>query len=211
MRSQFDRELSELNSQLILMGALCETIIARSGKALVDGDMELARSVAEYQNEIEQKEDEIESMCLKLLLRQQPVASDLRTISAAMKMITDMKRIGVQSGDIAEIILTAHIIASDETLHIAAMARAVIKMVTDSVDAFVRKDIEAARQVIADDDIVDRLFDKVKEVLTQRFQKGGEMEYALDLLMIAKYFERIGDHAVNIAQWVLYSLTGQKE
>lgn len=211
MRSQFDRELSELNSQLILMGALCETIIARSGKALVDGDMELARSVAEYQNEIEQKEDEIESMCLKLLLRQQPVASDLRTTSAAMKMITDMKRIGVQSGDIAEIILTAHIIASDETLHIAAMARAVIKMVTDSVDAFVRKDIEAAHQVIADDDIVDRLFDKVKEVLTQRFQKGGEMEYALDLLMIAKYFERIGDHAVNIAQWVLYSLTGQKE
>ncbi len=211
MRSKFDEQLAELNEELIRMGALCENVIAMSAKALLDGDMELANKAAEYDSEIDQKERDIETLCMKLILQQQPVARDLRTISAALKMITDMERIGDQSADIAEIVTTAHITASDETLHIGEMARAVIKMVTESIDAFVKRDVVLAHSVIAYDDVVDGLFDAVKRALTERFQAGGEMEYALDLLMIAKYFERIGDHATNIAEWVLYSVTGNKE
>ncbi len=211
MRSKFDEQLAELNEELIRMGALCENVIAMSAKALLDGDMELANKAAEYDSEIDQKERDIETLCMKLILQQQPVARDLRTISAALKMITDMERIGDQSADIAEIVTMAHITASDETLHIGEMARAVIKMVTESIDAFVKRDVALAHSVIAYDDVVDGLFDAVKRALTERFQAGGEMEYALDLLMIAKYFERIGDHATNIAEWVLYSVTGNKE
>ena len=211
MRSKFDEQLAELNEELIRMGALCENVIAMSAKALLDGDMELANKAAEYDSEIDQKERDIETLCMKLILQQQPVACDLRTISAALKMITDMERIGDQSADIAEIVTMAHITASDETLHIGEMARAVIKMVTESIDAFVKRDVVLAHSVIAYDDVVDGLFDAVKRALTERFQAGGEMEYALDLLMIAKYFERIGDHATNIAEWVLYSVTGNKE
>ena len=211
MRSKFDEQLAELNEELIRMGALCENVIAMSAKALLDGDMELANKAAEYDSEIDQKERDIETLCMKLILQQQPVARDLRTISAALKMITDMERIGDQSADIAEIVTMAHITASDETLHIGEMGRAVIKMVTESIDAFVKRDVVLAHSVIAYDDVVDGLFDAVKRALTERFQAGGEMEYALDLLMIAKYFERIGDHATNIAEWVLYSVTGNKE
>ena len=211
MRSKFDEQLAELNEELIRMGALCENVIAMSAKALLDGDMELANKAAEYDSEIDQKERDIVTLCMKLILQQQPVARDLRTISAALKMITDMERIGDQSADIAEIVTMAHITASDETLHIGEMARAVIKMVTESIDAFVKRDVVLAHSVIAYDDVVDGLFDAVKRALTERFQAGGEMEYALDLLMIAKYFERIGDHATNIAEWVLYSVTGNKE
>lgn len=211
MRSKFDEQLHELNNELIRMGALCENVIAMSAKALCDGDMALAAAVSEYDAEIDQKERDIESRCMKLLLQQQPVARDLRAVSSALKMITDMERIGDQSEDIAEIVMMAHITASDETLHIGEMSRAVIKMVTDSVDAFVKRDTELAKSVIDYDDVVDGLFDEVKKALAVRFQSGGQMEYALDLLMIAKYFERIGDHATNIAEWVLYSLTGSKE
>ena len=211
MRSRFDEQLAELNSELIRMGAMCENAIAMSAKALLDGDIALARTVAENDSEIDQKERDIENRCMKLLLQQQPVARDLRVISSALKMITDMERIGDQSADIAEIVTMAHITASDETLHIGDMARAVIKMVTDSVDAFVKRDVELARYTIAYDDVVDELFDEVKTALAQRFKDGGEMEYALDLLMIAKYFERIGDHATNIAEWVLFCVTGKKE
>ena len=211
MRSRFDMQLHELNSELIKMGALCESAIAMSAKALLDGDTELAARVLEFDSEIDQKERDIESRCMKLLLQQQPVARDLRTVSSALKMITDMERIGDQSADIAEIVTMANIKASDETLHIGEMARAVMKMVTDSVDAFVNRDTSLAHSVIGYDDVVDGLFDDVKKALTVRFQSGGQMEYALDLLMIAKYFERIGDHAVNIAEWVIYSVTGNKE
>ena len=203
MRSRFDMQLHELNSELIKMGALCESAIAMSAKALLDGDTELAARVLEFDSEIDQKERDIESRCMKLLLQQQPVARDLRTVSSALKMITDMERIGDQSADIAEIVTMANIKASDETLHIGEMARAVMKMVTDSVDAIVKRDTSLAHSVIGYDDVVDGLFDDVKKALTVRFQSGGQMEYALDLLMIAKYFERIGDHAVNIAEWVI--------
>ena len=211
MRSRFNMQLHELNNELIKMGALCESAIAMSAKALLDGDTELAARVLEFDSEIDQKERDIESRCMKLLLQQQPVARDLRTVSSALKMITDMERIGDQSADIAEIVTMANIKASDETLHIGEMARAVMKMVTDSVDAFVKRDTSLAHSVIGYDDVVDGLFDDVKKALTVRFQSGGQMEYALDLLMIAKYFERIGDHAVNIAEWVIYSVTGNKE
>lgn len=211
MRSRFDMQLHELNNELIKMGALCESAIAMSAKALLDGDTELAARVLEFDSEIDQKERDIESRCMKLLLQQQPVARDLRTVSSALKMITDMERIGDQSADIAEIVTMANIKASDDTLHIGEMARAVMKMVTDSVDAFVKRDTSLAHSVIGYDDVVDGLFDDVKKALTVRFQSGGQMKYALDLLMIAKYFERIGDHAVNIAEWVIYSVTGNKE
>lgn len=211
MRTKFDEQLSELNAELIKMGALCENAIAMSAKSLLDGDVKLASRAADFDAGIDQKERDIESRCMKLLLLQQPVAGDLRVISSALKMITDMERIGDQSADIAEIVTMAHITASDETLHIGEMARETIKMVTDSVDAFVRRDTILARSVIDYDDVVDGLFDKVKKALAERFKNGGEMEYALDLLMIAKYFERIGDHATNIAEWVLYSMTGKKE
>lgn len=211
MRSRFDEQLKELNTELITMGSMCENAISMSAQALMDGDVELANRAKLYDTEIDQKERDIETLCMKLLLQQQPVARDLRTISLALKMITDMERIGDQSADIAEIVATARIAASDETLHIAEMSRAVKKMVTESVDAFVGHDVKLARDTIDYDDVVDGLFDKVKDALAVRFRQGGEPEYALDLLMIAKYYERIGDHAANIAEWVLYSVTGRKE
>lgn len=212
MRSKFDEQLLQLNRELVSMGALCETAIGASAKALLEGDQGLARTVFETGTQIEQKERSIEGLCLKLLLQQQPVARDLRVISSALKMITDMERIGHQSADIAEIITMANISASDDMLNIHDMALATIKMVTDSVNAFVQKDPELAKAVVAYDDVVDGYFDQVKSTLIERFSKPEtDGEYALDLLMIAKYFERIGDHAVNVAQWVLFSITGRRE
>ena len=212
MRSGFDKQLTELNREMISMGSLCENAIAMSAKALLDGDTELARKVPELSAQIERKERDIESMCLKLLLQQQPVAKDLRVISSALKMVTDMERIGDQSADIAEIVTMANISAAAETLNIHDMALSTIKMVTESIDAFVQKDMSIARSVIAHDDVVDRGFDQVKRTLIEQLGKPEtDGEAALDLLMIAKYFERIGDHAVNIAQWVLFSMTGSRE
>ena len=209
MRSRFDEQLALLNRELIEMGALCEEVIALASKALTEQDTALARRVAPLDTEIDQKERTIESMCLKLLLQQQPVARDLRQISAALKMITDMERIGDQAEDIAEIVtfLDGHTAENNDLLR--EMAKAVIKMVTESVDAYVRRDTALAEKVIADDDTVDRYFDDIKHRLIgsiARDPDGGE--YALDVLMIAKYFERIGDHATNIAEWVIFSITG---
>jgi phosphate transport system protein len=209
MRSRFDEQLALLNKELIEMGALCEEVIALSSKALTAADKELAKKVAPLDAEIDQKERNIESMCLKLLLQQQPVASDLRQISAALKMITDMERIGDQAEDIAEIVcfLDGRSAENDDLMR--EMARTTIQMVTESVDAFVKHDIMLAEKVIADDDTVDAFFDQVKIKLIKKIGKEpSDGEYALDLLMIAKYFERIGDHAVNIAEWVIFSVTG---
>ena len=212
MRSKFDEQLSTLNRELITMGALCENAIAKSAKALAERDLALARSVPDLSVQIDEKERQIEGLCLKLLLQQQPVATDLRVISAALKMVTDMERIGDNSGDIAEIITVAELTAADETEDISAMARAVIKMVTDSLDAFVAQDVAAAQAVIAYDDLVDGYFSKVKKLLIQRVRSAEtDAEQALDLLMIVKYLERIGDHAVNIAKWVVFSITGDRE
>ncbi len=212
MRKTFDDQLAQLNREMIAMGALCENVIAMAAKSLMEGDLTLAKKVAATDAGIDQKEREIESLCLKLLLQQQPVARDLRIISSALKMITDMERIGDQSADIAEIVSLANITASDDTLHIGNMARAVIKMVTAAIDAFVARDVKAAVAVIEYDDVVDDLFNKVKHELISVFGDSPEKgEYALDLLMIAKYFERIGDHATNIAEWVVFSITGRHE
>ena len=209
MRSHFDEQLALLNRELIEMGALCEEVIALASKALTDMDKKLADKVAPLDSEIDQKERTIESMCLKLLLQQQPVARDLRQISAALKMITDMERIGDQAEDIAEIIgfLDGHSPENDGILR--DMAVAVIQMVTESVDAYVKHDTALAQKVIADDDTVDDYFEQVKHKLIGSIAEiPDDGEYALDILMIAKYFERIGDHATNIAEWVIFSITG---
>ena len=207
MRRQFDQQLALLNRELIEMGALCEEVIALASKALTEGDPDLAARVAPLDTEIDQKERTIESLGLRL--QQQPVARDLRQISAALKMITDMERIGDQAEDIAEIVtfLKGRTAEHDDIL--CQMARATISMVTESVDAFVKHDTIKAEAVLAADDTVDAYFRQVKQALISRIAADpADGEYALDLLMIAKYFERIGDHAVNIAQWVSFSVTG---
>ena len=209
MRSRFDEQLALLNKEMIEMGALCEEVIALASKALTEADPELAKKVAPLDAEIDQKERNIESLCLKLLLQQQPVARDLRAISSALKMISDMERIGDQASDIAEIM---RYIADDtvtDATHLTQMAKAASRMVTDSVDSFVRRDLALARQVQDDDDTVDALFDTVKQELVARIrQEPSRGSECLDLLMVAKYLERIGDHAVNVAEWVEYSITG---
>ena len=209
MRSRFDEQLTLLSRELIEMGALCEEVISMASRALMDGDATLARRVAPLDSEIDHKERSIESMCLKLLLQQQPVARDLRQISAALKMITDMERIGDQAEDISEIVqfLNGRTVENADLLQ--EMSRAVIKMVTESVDAYVKHDIMLAEKVVKDDDIVDSCFTPVKHKLIDAIAANpSDGEYALDLMMIAKYFERIGDHAVNIAEWVIFSVTG---
>ena len=209
MRSRFDEQLARLNTELIEMGAMCEEVIALAAKALMEGDTVLASGIPPRDVEIDRMERDIESMCLKLLLQQQPVARDLRQISAALKMITDMERIGDQAADIAEIITFMNGRSGEECGYIGEMARATIRMVTGSVDAYVKQDTELAASVISHDDVVDDYFTKVKSALIGLIAKDpSDGEYALDLLMIAKYFERIGDHAVNIAEWVVFSVTG---
>ena len=209
MRSRFDEQLALLNRELIEMGSLCEEVIALASRALTKGDRELAAKVAPLDEEIDQKERTIESLCLKLLLQQQPVARDLRQISAALKMITDMERIGDQADDISEIIIYLGGRTAEHDDLLRSMARATIKMVTESVDAYVKHDTILAEKVIADDDTVDDYFEQVKRALIGKIAANpDDGEYALDLLMIAKYFERIGDHAVNIAEWVIFSITG---
>ena len=208
MRNRFDTQLIELNNELIAMGALCENAIASSVKALLSEDVKLAASAIRIDQEIDRKEREIESMCLKLLLQQQPVASDLRLISAVLKMITDIERIGDQASDIAEIVTYLPKI-SGHNKHIEEMAQATIKMVTDSLDAFVRRDLTLAWSVIEYDDVVDNLFTECKKDLIAEIANNPEHgEWVLDILMIAKYLERIGDHATNIAEWVEFSITG---
>lgn len=209
MRKRFDEQLALLNQELTMMGAMCEEAIALVAKALTGNNRELAKKVFPLDEEIDQMERDIEALCLKLLLQQQPVAGDLRQISAALKMITDMERIGDQAEDIAEIIsfLDDHVIPEHNNIY--EMATAASKMVTDSIDAYVKKDIMLSEKVIVDDDFVDDCFKKIKANLIQLIAKNPtEGEFALDLLMIAKYFERIGDHATNIAEWVEFSITG---
>lgn len=211
MRIRFNEQLELLNVELIKMGALCEQAISAAAKALLEGDAALRQEVLATEHEINQKERQIESLCLKLLLQQQPVASDLRVISSALKMISDMERIGDQAADIAEITRDFNGESLIRRIPIGAMAQSTIHMVTDSIDSFVRKDLELARQVIDADDQVDGLFAQVRRELIDLIGQGDSGEGCVDLLMIAKYFERIGDHAVNIAQWVEYSLTGRRD
>ena len=210
MRSKFDQDLEKLNFELTEMGNLIESSIEATVTALKTQDVELAGRVIAGDKEVNDMERAIEDLCLKLILRQQPVARDLRLISSALKMITDMERIGDQSADISEItIRLADQTYLKELVHIPQMADATIKMVRDSIDAFVRRDIELAKKVIYYDDIVDDLFNVIKDELIGYIKAGtGSSEQAIDLMMIAKYFERIGDHAQNIAEWVYFAIAG---
>ena len=210
MRSRFDEQLALLNKELIEMGALCEEVISLVAKSLSEGDKKYAEKVAPLDHEIDQAERSIESICLKLLLQQQPVARDLRQISAALKMITDMERIGDQAEDIADIILSMGDYECEKINILQDMAAATMKMVTESAEAYVKSDIKLAEKVLKDDDIVDGCFDNMRNYLIESVEAGnGFGECAVDLLMIAKYFERIGDHATNIAEWVIFSITGE--
>ncbi|HIX77219.1 MAG TPA: phosphate signaling complex protein PhoU [Candidatus Fusicatenibacter merdavium] len=212
MRELFSQQLEKLHVELIEMGALCEQAISRAYQVLMEEDQKAAQELRKKDAAIDAKEREIESICLKILLQQQPVASDLRQVSAALKMITDMERIGDQASDIAEIVQTTHLKAPGANIKIKEMAQITQRMVSKSVDAYVKQDLIIARQVIQEDDLVDKLFDEVKQELVQSLQnKTSSEEQSLDYLMIAKYYERIGDHATNIAEWVEFSVTGQHE
>lgn len=208
MRNRFDRQLALLHEKLIAMGALCEDAIFASIRALAE-DPQAAERAAQIEREIDASEREIENLCMKLLLQQQPVARDLRAISSALKMISDMERIGDQASDIAEITRYLPHGLLENALPIHHMAKAAAKMVTDSVDSFVKGDLALAKQVQKDDDTVDALFTTVKKELIAQIRRNPDSGQAcLDLLMIAKYLERIGDHAVNVSEWVEYSITG---
>ena len=216
MRNRFDRQLLQLNNELIQMGSFIEKAIEMAITALVKQDVERAKEAILFDEEIDHQEREIESLCMKLLLQQQPVARDLRLISAALKMITDMERIGDHAADISEMTILMADSAYDKKQIdmelIKKMAKETTDMVIKSVDAFVNKDLELARQVIKQDDVVDDLFKHFKFELILKINENVENgEQATDMLLIAKYFERIGDHATNIAEWVIYSITGIHE
>ncbi|MDR3210183.1 MAG: phosphate signaling complex protein PhoU [Oscillospiraceae bacterium] len=210
MRRRFDEQLRELNTRLIEMGRVVEAAIRRATDAFLSSDAELARTVVAGDDEVNEIEREIERQCLRLLLNQQPVARDLRQISTALKMITDLERIGDQAADIAEL---AIFLARNDFLKrpekIREMAEAAIKMVTESIEAFVRRDAALAEAVIAYDDVVDDLFSVIRRDMIRLVREdAANGEHAFDLMQIAKYYERIGDHAVNIAEWVIFSVTG---
>ncbi len=213
MRNRFDEQLELLNVELIRMGALCEDAISYASRTLM-GEGDFSEDVYTTDREIDQKERDIENLCMRLLLQQQPVARDLRQVSSALKMISDMERIGDQASDIAEIcsFIKDHTEELDSRLHIRDMAEATMKMVTQSIDSYVKRDLNIVREVVQYDDVVDDLFGKVKAELIGLLGQGDSDEewggFCIDMLMIAKYFERIGDHATNIAEWVEYSITG---
>ena len=210
MRNRFDAQLLQLNRMLIHMGDLCGIAIENATKALQDGNIQMAYDVMTADAEIDQAERDIERLCLTLLLQQQPVARDLRQISSALKMITDMERIGDQASDIAEIVVSAQMSEATDFPKIVEMSVEVTHMVEDSIKAFVDKNLELAGNVEARDDVVDMMFDSVKNQLIDYIgeNQGQAAHKAIDLVMISKYLERIGDHATNIAEWVTFSITG---
>lgn len=209
MRNRFDEQLDNLQESMKEMGDKCLSSITDTIEALNSGNEKLATSVISRRRNIRNDEREIESICLRLLMQQQPVASDLRVISSSLKAVYDLERIGDVASDIAEIVLTEHISTAMDILNLNDMATAASSMVHDSIQALNNKDVELAQSVIDTDDIVDNAFNNAKQSLIDKFSKDSNVEYALNLLMIAKYFEKIGDHAVNIAQWAMYDATGK--
>ena len=212
MRAEYDRRLRELEEELFDMGRMCQQAVAFSGAVLIGDDETLREQVCSLEMEIDKKDRQIENICTGLLLRQTPVAGDLRFVSAALKIVSDMERIGDQAADIAE--LSRYISEKPllEKVHISDICCVVMNMVTDSVEALVKKDEILARKVIGDDDIADELFVRIKEELVSLIQENRtEPQEILDLLMAAKYFERVGDHAVNIAEWVEFIVTGMHD
>ncbi len=209
MRNKFDQQLETLHVELIKMGALCEDAISGAVKALDGNNEEIIQNVFHIESEIDQKERDIEALCMKLLLQQQPVATDLRVVSAAMKMISDMERIGDQAADIAEITKFVKSAALRDVVPVGKMANAAARMVTNAIDSFIKRDLTLAGRVIGSDDIIDDHFASIRKYLVEYISKHPENgENCLDMLMIAKYLERIGDHAANIAEWVEFSITG---
>lgn len=206
MTTRFERQLEELHVQMITMGSLCEKVITLSAQAI--RGVECAGEVFETDKEIDNKEREIETLCMRLLLHQQPVAGDLREISAALRMISDMERIGDQAADIADLSRFIDKNMDQIPAQLEKMVEMTVHMVTESVDSFVKADLDLCRKVIDDDDRVDQAFNEIKEELANQMDKSLDVKVGLDLLMAAKYMERIGDHAVNIAEWVEYSITG---
>ena len=213
MRNKFDEQLVELNNEMIKMGAMIETAITNAVKALSQADEELAKKIMASDIEVDQAEKKIEDICFNLLIQQQPVARDLRTITAAMKMVTDMERIGDHAADISEMTIfmgKGKRLASFE--HINKMAAETMLMLNKSIEAYIERDVAKAAEVIKHDDIVDELFSEAKaDIIKLILEKPSDGEEATDLLMVAKYFERIGDHATNIAEWVIYSLKSSED
>ena len=213
MRIHFDEQLYQLNKEIINMGSLIEQAIGMAVEALIKQDVDKAKKAMEFDEEVDHQEKVIETLCLKLLLQQQPVAKDLRIISAALKMITDMERIGDHASDISDLAIQLSGLPHIEQLtHIEQMAKETMVMLIQGLEAYVERNYEKAEEVIAHDDIIDDLFAKVKQELIDIIQKNSDCAgQAADLLMVAKYFERIGDHATNIAEWVIFSITGKHE
>lgn len=210
MREEFERQLETLNVELIKMGALCERIIVGTTKALFEGNADYVNKSHATEEEIDKSEREIEHICMNLILKHQPVASDLRNVSAALKMVSDMERIGDQCADISDMIRFTKDHYMNTYQNLRDMSEAAKKMVADAVNSYVKKDVELARQVMEDDDVVDGLFDAVKKnLISEIAKKPDDGEFYIDVIMIAKYYERIGDHATNIAEWVCYSITGE--
>ena len=210
MREYYTAQLETLNTNMIQMGALCEDAISAAIQSLLEDDRTIAKKVADTALEIDQMERDIERQCMRLLLMQQPVATDLRVVSSALRMIADLERIGDQAFDIADITKSGSFQGFSGKVHIKEMAKAAIHMVTDSVDSYVKQDVQLAKRVTEEDDVVDELFLKVRRELAELIHTDqNASEQALDLLMIAKYLERIGDHAVNVSEWVIYSVTGK--
>ena len=213
MRIHFDEQLDQLNKEIINMGSLIEQAIGMAVEALIKQDVDKAQKAMEFDEEVDHQEKVIETLCLKLLLQQQPVAKDLRIISAALKMITDMERIGDHASDISDLAIQLSGLPHIEQLtHIEQMAKETMVMLIQGLEAYVERNYEKAEEVIAHDDIIDDLYAKVKQELIDIIQKNSDCAgQAADLLMVAKYFERIGDHATNIAEWVIFSITGKHE
>ena len=210
MRDRFEEQLKLLNKELVEMGALCEESIAYAVKFLTERDEKMRQNAIEAEKQIDHMEKDIESLCMRLLIEQQPVASDFRKVTSALKMISDLERIGDHAEDIAEIAVYVDTVDLKNQVHINDMAQAAVRMVVSGMDSYVKQDEELARSVLKMDDTVDKMFLSVKNELIEMIRSGEENgETLLDLLMIAKYFERIGDHAENIAEWVIYAVTGK--
>lgn len=210
MRDKYQEDLEKLNANILKMGKMIEIAIESTVITLMGHDVQAAATVSENDEAIDNMEREIEALCMKLLLQQQPVATDLRVITAALKMVTDMERIGDHAADIAELVLQIPDCKYNKMDTITEISTQIIKMIHDSVDSFIQRNYDKAQIVIAHDDIVDNLYHEIKSDLIQKIKKTDDGEQILDYLLIARYFERIGDHATNIAKWVVFAITGKK-
>ena len=210
MRSMFDQQLKTLNEEMLSMGGLCEDTIQQTIEALMSGDVKKAHALNNMMSQLTQQERSIENICLKLLMQQQPVARDLRTISSSLKMVTDMERIGIQACEIAEIIAAGNVVRATDKVDFQELSNEVSHMVQMAMMAYDKKDMNLADEVIKYDDMVDKLFCDIRgDLIKQLRDDTNDAECFIDMLMIDKYFERIGDHAVNIASWVKFSITGE--